>query len=93
VVAASWIAEQGAGTAHHVLDAHGPGPAGRPHAAGLCGRVFLPAALAAPLGRPCPLCSAALDLAVRPRPRAAGGAPTPPPGPAPCSRPSLYIGT
>jgi hypothetical protein len=72
---ASWIAEQGAGTAHSVLDAHGPG-AGRSHAAGLCGRVFLPAALADPLGRPCPLCTAALDLA-HPRPRPVRGAPTP----------------
>jgi hypothetical protein len=75
-VTASWIAEQGAGTAHHVPDAHGPGPAGRPHAAGLCGRLFLPAALSAPLGRPCPLCTAALDLAARPRTRPARSAPT-----------------
>jgi hypothetical protein len=77
VAAASWIAEQGGGTAHHVLDAHGPGPAGRSHAAGLCGRVFLPAALADPLGHPCPLCTAALDLAAHPRSRPAWGAPTP----------------
>jgi hypothetical protein len=75
-VPASWIAEQGVGTAHHVPDAHGPGHAGRGHAAGLCGRVFLPAALADPLGRPCPLCSAALDLVTRPRSRPARSAPT-----------------
>ena len=72
----SWIAEQGAGTAHRVADVHGPGP-DRSHAAALCGRVFLPAALVAPLGRPGPLCAAAADLAARPRSRPARTSPTP----------------
>jgi hypothetical protein len=62
---ASWIAEQGPGTAHLVPDSHRPGPDRPAHAAGACGRLFLPAALAAPLGPPCPLCLATADLTGR----------------------------
>jgi hypothetical protein len=58
----TWIAEQGGrSVAHRVRGEHGLRTG--PTAVAVCGRVFLPAALAAPLGPPCPLCTAAAELA------------------------------
>lgn len=61
---ATMVSEQGGdGAAHYLVTDRGPGPAGDGRSQAVCGRVFLPAALSAPLGRPCPLCEAVLQLA------------------------------
>lgn len=62
-VRATLTSEQGADqVAHYLLTDRGPGLTADGKAQAVCGRVFLPAPLAAPLGRPCPLCEAVLEL-------------------------------
>ena len=56
------VADQGLGISHLVREGAPPDP----HLMGLCGRVFLPASLAEPLGRVCDLCA----VVVRPPPAA-----------------------
>jgi hypothetical protein len=57
------VSEQGGDQVAHFLEVdRGPGLTAEGRAQAVCGRVFLPAPLAAPLGRPCPLCEAVLQL-------------------------------
>jgi hypothetical protein len=63
-IGARLVTEQGGeSVAHYQVLEPTPGMAdGKAYA--VCGRVFLPAALSAPMGRPCPLCEAVLELAL-----------------------------
>jgi hypothetical protein len=59
------VTEQGGDpVAHYLAVEPVPGTATDGKAYAVCGRVFLPAALSAPVGRPCPLCEAVLELAL-----------------------------
>jgi hypothetical protein len=59
------VTDQGGERAAHYLAVEPePGMSVEGKAYAVCGRVFLPAALSAPMGRPCPLCEAVLDLAL-----------------------------
>lgn len=57
--ALTMVAEQGVvPVTHHLVSDRSVDLSEAGKARAVCGRVFLPAALAAPLGRPCPLCEA-----------------------------------
>ena len=65
VLSATLVAEQGTfPVAHYLADDRSAELAEAGKAQGVCGRIFLPAALTAPLGRPCPLCEAVIGLAL-----------------------------
>jgi hypothetical protein len=59
------VTEQGGDhVAHYLAVEAAPGMAADGKSYAVCGRVFLPAALSAPMGRPCPLCEAVRDFAL-----------------------------
>ena len=76
LLSATLVAEEGAvPVAHYLAGDRSVELAAVGKAQAVCGRIFLPAALAAPLGRPCPLCEAVIALALSQAPStAAAGA-------------------
>ncbi|MCO1660028.1 hypothetical protein [Pseudonocardia humida] len=65
VLSATLVAEEGpVSFAHYLAGDRSAELSEVGKAQAVCGRVFLPAALAAPLGRPCPLCEAVIGLAL-----------------------------
>ncbi|WP_214403235.1 hypothetical protein [Pseudonocardia lacus] len=69
------VAEQGAvPVTHYLAGDRNAELAETGRAQAVCGRIFLPAALAAPLGRPCPLCEAVVALALAQDPAASAAA-------------------
>jgi hypothetical protein len=73
VLTATLVTEEGAAQVAHYLAAdRGSELSAVGKAQAVCGRVFLPAALTAPIGRPCPLCEAVLGLVDGPEPARGG---------------------